>query len=200
MLPDILMGFGVGANALGSFLNKPVNPYIDINGILNRMRDRENRYVNNLVGRGASMTGQNMAAQGIRGGAAAQVMGQIEAPIRAESLGRMQDAEARLREQQAAQDAAFKQAKNQWLGGLLGNLGGGVAAIGTGLQQQGTVKALAEIDAQRQKSMMEYLAKLFAQSGNALPGALQSFGGQPQIAGFNAWSNMDREILNPRAD
>lgn len=186
-----LLSGGVGA--VGNLTNPPKRTTLDIPGILARMSERENRYVNNIVGRQASVAGQNMAAQGITGPAVGQVIGGIEAPIRAASLGRMQDKEAELRERQTILDADFKAKKGNWWNTLFGDLartGGAAAGAMNTNKLMDKMSQLDEFHLQRLREL------LLSDTRPATQVTMNSSG--PATSGTNAQSFLDFLSMSPR--
>jgi hypothetical protein len=167
-----LLGLGAGANLAGSLLNRPQRQDLDINGILARLSDRENRMVNSLVGRQASIAGQNMAAQGIHGPAVGQVIGGIEAPIRSESLGRQQDMASKLEQLQSALNHQYKMDKGNWWDKLLGDLGGTAGAFATNQVQMGAANNISQMD----EEFLKKLQALFSSDPRILAQAQAGYG------------------------
>lgn len=182
----MLMLAGAGANLAGSIINKPKKQELDINGILARLGDRENRYVNRVVGQGASVLGQNLAASGIHGGAAAQALGALEAPIRSDSLGRIQGAEAELRKAQSELDSQYKTQKSDWMSSIFSDLGNAAGAGAANIMQNRQLDKMGEMD----KDMLERLRSFF--SSDLRPATSIAASSQaPRMTGMNAQSPFD---------
>lgn len=189
MNPLLLALLSGGVDAVGNLMNPPKRTNLDIRGILARMSERENGYVNNIVGRQASVAGQNMAAQGITGPAVGQVIGGIEAPIRAASLGRMQDKEADLREKQSLLNADFKAQKGNYWESFFGDLSKTGGAAAGALNANNMLDKMGEIDDFHLQRLRQLLLS------DMRPATQVTMNNGSHISGTNAQSFLD--MLSP---
>jgi len=130
--------------------------------------------------------GANLAAQGIRGGAAAQAMGNMEGVARGQVAGQNAKTLAELLGQKYLLDDKYNEQKSDWLGSILGNIGqAGGAVAGTMLGVQGQKKLTEEELA----FFLERMKSLQNNDPNFMPRILA--GGSNRTGGWNPASSAD---------
>ena len=132
----LLSGAGGATSLLGNIFAKPQETTFDPQQIIRMIEASYGRRLSSQAGSARRRAGIGAEARGMRGGAAAQIVEQAEAPLRASFESAIPQISADLFAKKSMLDDQYNANKSDWLKNIFGDLGGTMGAIGGAVGQR----------------------------------------------------------------
>ena len=146
MDPLTLLAIGSAISSIiGRTLERPKRPSTDWANIQRNLEAGIQRRISGEATGAQQQAGQIAASRGLTGGAAAQVVAQSGAPVRAAGEAEMMRIGADIMRAQGQERDAYNQRKSEWGAGMLGDVAEGLGGLAGMLAQRKNLEAIYEI-------------------------------------------------------